>query len=105
MVKKRTSSGTDGVSGGQDRNVKKNSNMKTVPFEEAMKNLESAVRKLEEGSLGLEDSLRIFEEGIQWSRQCHHRLADAERKVEMLLKADKEELTQVAFDLGEEGDR
>lgn len=72
-------------------------------FEEAMENLESSVRKLEEGSLGLEDSLRVFEEGIQWSRQCHQRLVDAEKKVEILLKADKEELTQVSFDL-EEGE-
>ncbi|MCH8884360.1 MAG: exodeoxyribonuclease VII small subunit [SAR324 cluster bacterium] len=72
-------------------------------FEQAMKQLEDAVRRLEDGSLGLEDSLKVFEEGIQWSRQCHQRLADAERKVEMLLKADKEELTQVAFEL-EEGE-
>lgn len=98
MAKKRTSIGGDGGSGGKDGTVR------TVPFEEAMKNLEDSVRRLEEGSLGLEDSLKMFEEGIQWSRQCHHRLADAERKVEMLLKTDKEELTQVAFDLGEEGD-
>ncbi|MCH8075389.1 MAG: exodeoxyribonuclease VII small subunit [SAR324 cluster bacterium] len=97
MAKKRTSIGGDDGSGGQEGTV-------TVPFEEAMKHLENAVRKLEDGALGLEDSLKVFEEGIQWSRQCHHRLADAERKVEMLLKTDREELTQVAFDLGEEGD-
>jgi exodeoxyribonuclease VII small subunit len=70
-------------------------------FEDAMRRLEESVRTLEEGSLGLEESLQVFEEGIQWSRQCHQRLADAERKVEILLKADKEELTQVAFDLDE----
>ncbi len=75
----------------------------TVSFEAAMKKLEDAVRRLEDGSLGLEESLQVFEEGIQWSRQCHQRLADAERKVELLLKTDKEELTQVAFDL-EEGE-
>jgi len=75
----------------------------TVSFEAAMKKLEDAVRRLEDGSLGLEESLQVFEEGIQWSRQCHQRLADAERKVDLLLKTDKEELTQVAFDL-EEGE-
>ncbi len=73
-----------------------------VPFEEAMRRLEEAVRKLEDGSLGLEESLQVFEEGIAWSRQCHQRLADAERKVEMLLKTDREELTQVAFELEQE---
>jgi len=76
--------------------------MAGVSFEEALKKLEESVRKLEEGQLGLEDALKTFEEGIQWSRQCHQRLADAERRVEMLLKTDKEELTQVAFDLGDE---
>lgn len=73
--------------------------MAVISFEEALKKLEEAVRKLEEGSLGLEDSLKVFEEGIQWSRQCQTRLAEAEKKVELLLKTDKEELTQVAFDL------
>ena len=76
--------------------------MATVSFEDALKKLEEAVRKLEDGSVGLEEALKIFEEGIQWSRQCHQRLAEAEKKVELLLKTDKEELTQVAFDLDEE---
>ena len=76
----------------------------TVPFEEAMKHLENAARKLADGALGLDDSLKVVEGGIQWSRQCHHRRADAERKGEMWVKTDREELTQVAFDLGEEGD-
>lgn len=76
--------------------------MATVSFEEALKKLEDSVRKLEDGSVGLEDALKIFEEGIQWSRQCHQRLVEAEKKVEMLLKTDKEELTQVAFDLDDE---
>lgn len=73
-----------------------------LPFEEALLQLESSVKKLEEGALGLEESLQTFEEGIQWSRQCHQRLAEAEKRVEILLKTDKEELTQVAFDLGEQ---
>ncbi len=76
--------------------------MSNATFEQALKKLEASVRKLEEGSLGLEDALKTFEEGIHWSRQCHSRLADAEKRVEMLLRTDKEELTQVAFDLGDE---
>ena len=76
--------------------------MAAATFEDALKKLEEAVRKLEEGSVGLEEALQIFEEGINWSRQCQSRLAEAEKKVEILLKADKEELTQVAFDLEDE---
>ena len=75
---------------------------KTVSFEEALKKLEDAVHKLEEGSLGLEEALKTFEDGIQWSRYCHSRLADAEKRVEILLKTDKEEMVQVAFDLEDE---
>lgn len=76
--------------------------MATISFEEALKNLEDSVHKLEDGSLDLEDALKTFEEGIQWSRQCHSRLADAEKRVEVLLRTDKEELTQVSFDLGDD---
>lgn len=70
-----------------------------VSFEQALKKLEEAVHKLEDGSLGLDEALKAFEQGIQWSRQCHQRLVEAEKKVEILLKTEKEELTQVAFDL------
>jgi|GEM_PF-749456 len=97
MARKRDDAGSGAP------NDRKGKSMTAVSFEEAMKKLEEAVRKLEDGSLGLEESLQVFEEGIAWSRQCHQRLADAERKVEVLLKTDKEELTQVAFDL-EEGE-
>ena len=72
-----------------------------VSFEQALKKLEDAVHKLEDGSLNLDDALKAFEQGIQWSRQCHQRLVEAEKKVEVLLKNEKDELTQVAFDLEE----
>jgi exodeoxyribonuclease VII small subunit len=72
-----------------------------VTFEQSLKKLEEAVHKLEDGSLGLDDALKAFEQGIQWSRQCHQRLVEAEKRVEILLKNEKEELTQVAFDLDE----
>jgi exodeoxyribonuclease VII small subunit len=75
---------------------------KTISFEEALKRLEDSVHKLEEGSLGLEEALKTFEEGVQWSRHCQNRLADAEKRVEILLKTDKEETVQVAFDLDAE---
>ena len=76
--------------------------MATISFENALKKLEESVRKLEDGSLNLEEALKTFEEGIQWSRHCHSRLADAEKRVEILLNTDKEEMTQVAFDLGQD---
>jgi exodeoxyribonuclease VII small subunit len=55
-------------------------------FETAMARLEEIVQKLEQGDLPLEQSLKLFEEGIRLSRTCNSRLEEAERKVEILLK-------------------
>ncbi len=55
-------------------------------FEAAMTRLEEIVQELEKGDLPLEQTLKLFEEGIRLSRICSKRLDDAERKVEILLK-------------------
>jgi exodeoxyribonuclease VII small subunit len=53
-------------------------------FETAIAELESIVSKLEQGDLALEQSLALFERGVQLSRFCHARLEDAERRIEIL---------------------
>jgi exodeoxyribonuclease VII small subunit len=53
-------------------------------FEAAIAELESIVKKLEEGDLALEQSLELYERGVQLSRFCHARLEAAERRIEML---------------------
>lgn len=55
-------------------------------FETQLKRLEEIVKSLEGGQLPLEDSLKIFEEGVRLSRACHEKLSSAERKVELLLQ-------------------
>ncbi len=60
--------------------------MATVKFEEALTRLEAIVAELERGELPLDDSMRIFEEGIKLSKVCLKMLDDAERKVEILVK-------------------
>ncbi len=55
-------------------------------FEDALHKLEKIVSKLEEGDVPLEESLRLFEEGIRLSRFCNQKLDEAEKKVEILLK-------------------
>jgi exodeoxyribonuclease VII small subunit len=42
------------------------------------------VKKLEEGDLALEQSLALYERGVQLSRFCHARLEEAERRIEIL---------------------
>ncbi len=55
-------------------------------FEASLTNLEKIVRRLEQGDLSLEESLRLFEEGVRLSRECQERLSQAERRIEVLLK-------------------
>jgi len=58
-------------------------------FEAALARLEEIVEELEKGDIPLENSLKLFEEGVKLSRICNTRLQEAERKVEILMK-DKE---------------
>jgi exodeoxyribonuclease VII small subunit len=55
-------------------------------FEDSLKKLEGIVIKLEQGDLNLEDSLRLFEEGVGLSAACQKELDAAEGKVQMLVK-------------------
>jgi exodeoxyribonuclease VII small subunit len=60
-------------------------------FEEALTSLEKIVERLEKGELALEESLKLYEEGIRLSRLCHGKLEEAEGKIETLLKDAKGE--------------
>ena len=53
-------------------------------FESAISELETIVKRLEDGDLALEKSLELFERGVQLSRFCHSKLEEAERRVEIL---------------------
>lgn len=59
---------------------------KEPTFEEALKSLENVVAKLESGEIKLEESIRLFEEGMKLSSLCQKRLDDADRKIEILLR-------------------
>lgn len=72
-------------------------------FEAAIAELETIVKKLEEGDLTLEASLELYERGVHLSRFCHARLEDAERRIEVLnerggLKPAPPELADAADD-------
>jgi exodeoxyribonuclease VII small subunit len=55
-------------------------------FEESLAKLDSIVERLEKGDLTLEESLKLFEEGVQLSAACKQELDAAEGKVQMLVK-------------------
>lgn len=60
--------------------------MAGVKFEQAMARLEAIVAELEKGELPLDESLKIFEEGIRLSKNCLKVLEEAERKIEVLVQ-------------------
>ena len=55
-------------------------------FEQSLDELETIVKKLEDGDLPLEKSLELFEQGVKLSRECRERLTTAERRIEVLMK-------------------
>jgi exodeoxyribonuclease VII small subunit len=58
------------------------------PFEAAIRRLTEIVQILERGELPLEESLKLFEEGVKLSRLSQRRLDAAERRVDQLLAVD-----------------
>jgi len=61
----------------------------SISFEAALEKLEQVVRQLEDGQLGLSDSLARYEEGVRHLKHCHQALATAERKIELLTSVDE----------------
>ncbi|MXX11473.1 MAG: exodeoxyribonuclease VII small subunit [Nitrospira sp. SB0675_bin_23] len=76
--------------------------MAALKFEDALARLETIVTELEKGDLPLNDSLKMFEEGIKLSKTCLKMLDDAERKVEIMVQ-DKDGKKRVeAYSIEEE---
>jgi exodeoxyribonuclease VII small subunit len=67
-------------------------------FEEQIKQLEEIVDKLERGDLPLEDSVKMFEKGIELSGDCKKQLEEAEGKVQILLKQRSGEMKAEPFE-------
>lgn len=60
--------------------------MAAEKFELSLKKLEDAVNRLESGELCLDDSLKVFEEGVKHASICSRKLNEAQKRVELLLK-------------------
>ncbi|WP_017548885.1 exodeoxyribonuclease VII small subunit [Salinicoccus carnicancri] len=61
---------------------------KTETFEEKMEILEKIVRQLDEDEVSLEESLKLYQRGVELSSECDKILKDAELKVESLNRKD-----------------
>ena len=57
-------------------------------FEEDMKQLEDIVRKMGQGGLKLEESIKLFEQGIELSKKCSKELNQAEQRVQKIINSN-----------------
>ena len=71
--------------------------MTDLTFEDSLARLEQIVTALEGGTLPLEDSLKVFEEGIALARHCARYLEDAQRRIEILAKDESGATTSKPF--------
>jgi exodeoxyribonuclease VII small subunit len=71
-------------------------------FEKAFQQLETIVQRLEKEELPLDESLRLFEEGISLSRFCHQRLEEVEKKIELILADAKGQPRTEPFEIGDD---
>jgi exodeoxyribonuclease VII small subunit len=72
-----------------------------VQFEDALRDLEQTVQRLESGELSLEDSLAAFERGVGLVRLLNDKLAAVERRIEVLMRADDAKLRTRALETEE----
>ncbi|MBX9976645.1 MAG: exodeoxyribonuclease VII small subunit [Alphaproteobacteria bacterium] len=62
--------------------------MTTMTFEKAIQELETIVRKLEEGHMPLDESVKAYEKGIHLKKMCDEKLASAQLKIEEVMVAN-----------------
>lgn len=75
-----------------------------VDFEKSMTELETLVESLERGDLPLEESLKAFERGVALTRACQSALAEAEQKVELLVRRPGAEPGTEPFEADDDAD-
>ncbi|HEY0161768.1 MAG TPA: exodeoxyribonuclease VII small subunit [Edaphobacter sp.] len=76
-------------------------------FERKLTDLETVVERLERGDLSLEESVRLFEEGMKLSESCKQELEAAEGRIQVLMEQGKGQMKtrdlEVATESDEEG--
>jgi exodeoxyribonuclease VII small subunit len=77
--------------------------MSDIKFEDALQRLEQIVDQLESGDLPLEESLKVFEEGVALARRCSKYLEEAEKRIELLTKDESGLLRTEALDWDKDG--
>ena len=71
---------------------------KEITFEKALEELQAVVTSLEEGKVGLDESLGLFERGMELVRLCNTRLDEAEQRVLAVRTAPDGALEEAPFE-------
>lgn len=77
---------------------KKSEPTKKPDFERCLARLEEVAQKLESANLPLDEAMKLFEEGVELSRECQKQLEQAEGRVEILLKKADGKLAAEPFE-------
>lgn len=70
-----------------------------MTFEEAIKNLETIVQKLEGNEIPLDEAIKSYEESQKLIKECEKQLSTAEKKIKKLVKNDKSDAETNDFQL------
>jgi len=82
--------------------TKKSEPAKKADFEKSLGRLEEVVKRLESTNLPLDDAMKLFEEGVELTRECQKQLEQAEGRVEILLKKAGGNIVAEPFEVDEE---
>jgi exodeoxyribonuclease VII small subunit len=74
---------------------------KNPAFETSLKHLEESVSRLEDDDISLEKALKLFEDGVHWSKVCNQFLEKAESRIDIILKGKSGDIQQELFDESE----
>ncbi len=71
-------------------------------FEDSFKKLEKIITKMESGDLPLEETLKLYEEGMRLYTHCSQKLTEVQKKVELLSQTSEGKLAGKPFPMDEE---
>jgi exodeoxyribonuclease VII small subunit len=73
-------------------------------FEEKLTSLEAVVERLERGDLSLDESVKLFEEGVKLSHACKQELEQAEGRIQLLVESPGAQMQVTEMSLGDDAE-
>jgi len=83
-----------------DTAIDSDKNVSNLSFEQAMQELETTVRRLEEGKVSLEEAITFFERGEVLRAHCEQKLKQAQTRVEKIAEDKNGDITTSPLNLG-----